>query len=206
MFRTLVVALSLATASAFMGAPVTHRAAKTSSMSMSYEGELGAQRPLGFWDPIGLVENVDQERFDRLRSVELKHGRVSMLAVLGHIVTSSGIRLPGMISNAQGIAFTDIPTGLKAFDKLPAAGFWQIVAFCGFMEILVMRDVTGEGEFPGDFRNGFIDFGWDTFSPEQKLQKRAIELNNGRAAQMGILALMVHEVVQDKPYIFFDLP
>ena len=129
-----------------------------------------------------------------------------MLAVLGHIVTSSGIRLPGMISNAQGIAFTDIPTGLKAFDKLPAAGFWQIVAFCGFMEILVMRDVTGEGEFPGDFRNGFIDFGWDTFSPEQKLQKRAIELNNGRAAQMGILALMVHEVVQDKPYIFFDLP
>ena len=49
MFRTLVVALSLATASAFMGAPVTHRAAKTSSMSMSYEGELGAQRPLGFW-------------------------------------------------------------------------------------------------------------------------------------------------------------
>ena len=40
------------------------------------------------------MENVDQERFDRLRSVELKHGRVSMLAVLGHIVTSNGIRLP----------------------------------------------------------------------------------------------------------------
>mmetsp|Transcript_102632 Transcript_102632/g.294053 ORF Transcript_102632/g.294053 Transcript_102632/m.294053 type:complete len:91 (+) Transcript_102632:244-516(+) len=43
------------------------------------------------------------------------------------------------------------------------------------------------------------------FSPEQKLQKRAIELNNGRAAQMGILALMMHECVDGKPYIFFDL-
>mmetsp|Transcript_102634 Transcript_102634/g.294062 ORF Transcript_102634/g.294062 Transcript_102634/m.294062 type:complete len:206 (+) Transcript_102634:328-945(+) len=205
MFRLVVASLALVGASAFMGAPVGHRAAVKSSMSMSYEAELGAQKPLGFWDPIGLVENVDQERFDRLRSVELKHGRVSMLAVLGHIVTSNGIRLPGMISNSKELAFADVPTGLAAFSKLPAAGFWQIVLFCGALEILVMRDVTGLGEFPGDFRNGFIDFGWDKFSPEQKLQKRAIELNNGRAAQMGILALMMHECVDGKPYIFFDL-
>ena len=30
-------------------------------------------------------------------------------------------------------------------------------------------------------------------SEADKLKKRSIELNNGRAAQMGILALMVHE-------------
>ena len=48
-------------------------------------------------------------------------------------------------------------------------------------------------EFQGDFRNGALDFGWDSFSEETKLQKRGIELNNGRAAQMGILGLMVHE-------------
>jgi hypothetical protein len=29
-----------------------------------------------------------------------------------------------------------------------------------------------------------------------------IELNNGRAAQMGILGLMMHEVVGGKAYIF----
>jgi len=57
----------------------------------------------------------------------------------------------------------------------------------------VMKDVTGEGEFVGDFRNGALDFGWDTFDEETKLSKRAIELNNGRAAMMGILGLMVHE-------------
>ena len=33
----------------------------------------------------------------------------------------------------------------------------------------------------------------DSFSPEEQERKRAIELNQGRAAQMGILALMVHE-------------
>jgi hypothetical protein len=32
-----------------------------------------------------------------------------------------------------------------------------------------------------------------TLAAETKLKKRAIELNQGRAAQMGILALMVHE-------------
>ena len=41
---------------------------------------------------------------------------------------------------------------------------------------------------------GAIDFGWDKFSDEEKLRKRAIELNNGRAAQMGILGLMIHEI------------
>ena len=56
-----------------------------------------------------------------------------------------------------------------------------------------MKDATGENEFVGDFRNGALDFGWDTFDKETKLSKRAVELNNGRAAMMGILGLMVHE-------------
>jgi Chlorophyll A-B binding protein len=55
-----------------------------------------------------------------------------------------------------------------------------------------MQDVTGESTFPGDYRNGF-DFGWDKQSAAWKKNKRAIELNNGRAAQMGILGIMVHE-------------
>ena len=47
----------------------------------------------------------------------------------------------------------------------------------------------------GDLRNNYIDFGWDTFDDATKLRKRTIELNNGRAAMMGILALMVHEQI-----------
>ena len=64
-----------------------------------------------------------------------------------------------------------------------------------------MKDVPGTGnEFVGDFRNGYIDFGWDTFTEEEQLSKRAIELNNGRAAQLGILGLMVHEKIAEIGY------
>jgi len=45
----------------------------------------------------------------------------------------------------------------------------------------------------GYLRNGSLDFGWDTFDAETKITKRAVELNNGRAAMLGILGLMVHE-------------
>ena len=59
-----------------------------------------------------------------------------------------------------------------------------------------MRDVPDAGnEFPGDFRNGYLDYGWDTFSDEEKAFKRGVELNNGRAAMCGILGLMVHEEI-----------
>jgi hypothetical protein len=40
--------------------------------------------------------------------------------------------------------------------------------------------------------------GWDE---ETLNKKKAIELNNGRAAQMGILGLMVHEKLNNDPYI-----
>ena len=59
-----------------------------------------------------------------------------------------------------------------------------------------MRDIEGTGnEFVGDFRNGYIDFGWDEFDEEEKLFKRGVELINGRAAMLGILGLMVHEEI-----------
>lgn len=114
-----------------------------------------------------------------------------MLAVTGYLVTKAGIRLPGEIGS--GKMFSDIPSGFPALSEMPAAGLGQILLFIFFMEVGVMTDVTGNAEFIGDFRNGAIDFGWDKYDEATKLKKRSIELNNGRAAQMGILGLMVHE-------------
>jgi len=188
--KTTIAASLIASAAAF--APAAQTASKSSLNA--FEDALGAQAPLGFFDPLGLLDGVGQERFDRLRTVELKHGRISQLAVLGHIVTTAGVRLPGDI-DYHGTSFESIPTGLGAIDAVPKSGIIQMILFVGFLELFVMKDVTGEAEFPGDFRNGFIDFGWDSFDEETKLKKRAIELNNGRAAQMGILALMVHEML-----------
>jgi hypothetical protein len=38
---------------------------------MEFETEIGAQPPLGFWDPLGLLKDADQARFDRLRYVSI---------------------------------------------------------------------------------------------------------------------------------------
>jgi len=192
-------------ASAGYAAAFTTPASKVSSTSLkaSFEGELGAQDPLGFWDPLNFCYGVEQERFDRLRAVELKHGRIAMLAITGHLWTTSGHHLPGNIDYA-GTSFESIKTGIAGLSQIPTAGILQIVAFIGFLELKVMKDVTGKAEFEGDFRNGF-DFGWDKFSDEEKLEKRAIELNNGRAAQMGILGLMVHEMMSGDAYVINSL-
>ena len=183
-----VLASLLASAAAF--APASQHAS-SSALNNAFEDELGAQAPLGFFDPLGLVADGDQEKFDRLRYVELKHGRISMLAVVGYLVTAAGIRLPGDI-DYSGTAFSDIGSGWEGSQAVPVAGALQVFAFVGFLELAVMKDITG-GEFPGDFRNDALDYGWDTFDAETKMQKRAIELNQGRAAQMGMLALMVHD-------------
>jgi len=169
--------------------------ADTSALTLNaanFEGELGVQAPLGLFDPLGLLDTADQEKFDRLRYTEVKHGRICMLAFLGNIITRAGLHLPGSIDKA-GDSFDSVPNGWAAVQAIPGEGVFQIVIFVGFLEIAVMKDVTGTAEFPGDFRNGALDFGWDTFSEEEKLFKRGVELNNGRAAMLGILGLMVHE-------------
>merc|ERR1740138_1974315 len=202
MIRAVVLALAMASAAAF--APVKAPLGRTSVVTKAFETEIGAQQPLGFWDPLGLLENADQDRFDRLREVELKHGRVSMLAVLGHITTTAGVRLPGGI-DLHGTSFSDIPSGFAGLAAVPSFGLVQMFFTVGFLELFVMKDVTGEAEFVGDFRNGALDFGWDSLSEEDQIRKRGIELNNGRAAQMGILGLMVHEGLDNNPYVINDL-
>ena len=185
--KTAIFASLLASAAAFAPAK---QAAKSTALN-AFENELGAQPPLGFFDPLGLVADGDQEKFDRLRYVEIKHGRICMLGVVGYLVNAAGIYLPGDIA-LDGTKFSDLGYGWAASTKVPVAGALQVLAFVGFLEVAVMKDITG-GEFPGDFRNDYIDFGWDSFDEETKLQKRAVELNQGRAAQMGMLALMVHD-------------
>ena len=181
--------LAAAAGSAAAFAPA-QKAASSTSLS-AFEDEVGSQAPLGFFDPLGLVADGDTDKFERLRYVEIKHGRIAQLAFLGRTVTQAGIRLPGDI-DYSGTSFESIPAGFGALSAIPQAGLIQMVAFVGFLELFVMKDITG-GEFVGDFRNESLDFGWDTFDEETKLQKRGVELNNGRAAMMGILGLMVHE-------------
>ena len=191
MLRLIVVLTSLLSITAF--SPMA-RVSHSSSLKMGFESEIGAQPPLGFWDPLNLLKDADQARFDRLRYVEVKHGRISMLAILGHLVTTAGYRLPGNIS--YDLKFAQIPTGLKALEVIPFAGICQIIAFIGLIELGFnsRQEEIEEAQFEAS--------GWDeaTFA-----KKKAIELNNGRAAQMGILGLMVHEKLNNDPYVINSL-
>jgi hypothetical protein len=56
---------------------------KLCSQIANFDSEHGAQAPFSFFDPLGLIADGDQAKFDHLRYVEIKHGRISMLAVAG---------------------------------------------------------------------------------------------------------------------------
>eukprot|EP00586_Coscinodiscus_wailesii_P003822 CAMPEP_0172481504 /NCGR_PEP_ID=MMETSP1066-20121228/7403_1 /TAXON_ID=671091 /ORGANISM="Coscinodiscus wailesii, Strain CCMP2513" /LENGTH=76 /DNA_ID=CAMNT_0013243859 /DNA_START=130 /DNA_END=357 /DNA_ORIENTATION=+ len=75
--KLLIAATLAASAAAFAPAGMK---ASSSALKMAFESELGVQPPLGFFDPLGLLNDADQERFDRLRYVEVKHGRICQLA------------------------------------------------------------------------------------------------------------------------------
>ena len=174
----------MATAAAF--APASQKATVTSlAVQSDYAGAIGTQAPLGLWDPLNILDNCSQSKFDRLRAVEIKHGRVAMLGVVGYLTTYAGVRWPGL---------EDVPAGFAAWKALPEEVYGQMVLAWIFME-QANRDQTGNADFDGDFRNGYIDFGWDSQSEEWKKNKRTIELNQGRAAQMGLLGLMVHDAM-----------
>jgi hypothetical protein len=182
MFKFVLAAL-LASAAAF--AP-SAKVATSSALKMGFEDALGAQPPLGFWDPLGLLADADQERFDRLRYVETKHGRISMLAILGHIVTTAGARVP--------LGPNEVKTGLAVFDTCPTAGLAFTFATIGAIEL-------GFASCKDDLE-AYCESNYPDFTVERR---KAVELNNGRAAQMGILALMVHEKLDNNPYIINSL-
>mmetsp|Transcript_41443 Transcript_41443/g.46275 ORF Transcript_41443/g.46275 Transcript_41443/m.46275 type:complete len:208 (-) Transcript_41443:102-725(-) len=182
----------VASAAAFAPTNVQQKTSTSSSLqSVDFNKEVGAQMPLGFWDPMGMVGAGDQSRFDRLREVEVKHGRISMLAVVGYLTTYAGVRLEGMEEMPTG--FAALSSSAWASNPVAKNQIYGTVLFIGLLELLVMKDHLGRAEHPGDYRNGGFDLGWDNFDDKTKLRKRSIELNNGRAAQMGILGLMVHE-------------
>lgn len=113
------------------------------------------------------------------------------MGVVGYLTTYAGIRLPGDISY-DGTKFSDIPSGWAGSTAVPVAGALQVLAFCGLLELAVWKQ--DENSFPGDFSASSVPVGWvGDYSDDEKTELRAKELNQGRAAQMGMLGLMVHD-------------
>lgn len=156
---------------------------------MSFEDELGVLPPVGYWDPLGLAADGNKEVFDRRRAVELKHGRVAMLAVVGYLVQEIA-RFPGAI-DLDGTTFSSIPNGVGAITAIPAFGWFQIAASIGYWEIFGWQQKE-DGPI-GDFGTGY--FG-RSLEGEEKAEKLTKELQNGRLAMLGIMELLTHDVAR----------
>merc|ERR1711988_114023 len=122
----------------------------TASPLRAFENESGVQDPVGFWDPAGFTADGNAENFARRRQTELKHGRVSMLATMGDITPEIAGKFPGYLSPSAGLRFADIPNGLAAISKVPAAGWAQILAYGAFCE-LSQDQSAGTSAASGDF-------------------------------------------------------
>jgi len=160
----------------------------TASPLRAFENELGVQDPVGFWDPVGFTSDGDVTAFRRRRTVELKHGRISMLATMGYITPELTGKFPGYISNSLSLKFADIPTGLSAIAKVPALGWAQVVAYCGFCELSAGSDDWKTGT-PGDY--GFKVLTSD--DPAEKEKKLAAEVANGRLAMVAIIGMFFQD-------------
>ena len=99
-------------------------------------------------------------------------------------------KLPGYLSPSAGLKFADVPNGLAAISKVPAAGWGQILAYMAFCE--VSQDQSpGTPAAAGDF--GFKVL--TSSDPEEKTKKLSAELANGRLAMMAIIGMFFQEII-----------
>jgi len=161
-----------------------------SPLRQAFENELGVQAPVGFFDPVGFTKDGDEFSFKRRRSVEIKHGRICMLATMGYITPEITGKFPGVLSPTENLKFADIPNGLAAISKVPFTGWIQIIAYAGFTEV--------KAGYDADVKNTPGDMGWKppllaTDDPETKTRRLNAELANGRLAMMAIIGMFFQD-------------
>merc|ERR1719174_3156257 len=177
-----VVALALIESADAFQAPAV-RAARASNMAVSMfsEGDIGVLPPLGVYDPLGLIETRDMDRY---AIMEIKHGRAAMLGFLHVVFIEAGIRIPTEECAAA-------PAGLLAsLEAVPTAGWLQIMLTMCMIEtghFISKSDTAGyAGVNPTDETGDIAGIPWVRYDdPETKTFKLNAERQNGRAAMLG---------------------
>lgn len=189
MIRATILLASLLSVAAF--APAS-RSVKISSLSMGIENFIGAPSSKeitgGFFDPLGLSVDKDDETLFWYRSAELKHGRVAMLATLGIVVQGTGSLIPGF-----PIQDTNAFTAIKNCYYNNPAALVQIILSIAAVEVL-----CASLEYKGIERPG--DFGWDPLNIRPKDEgalddMQTKELKNGRLAMLSVAGMAYQSYV-----------
>lgn len=144
------------------------------------------------FDPLGLAETFDPKW---LRESEIKHGRVSMLAISGWLFQSAGFHLPGEAYETSN--------PIDAFFAVGPSPILQIILGVGAMEWynhngkMTMEDMHEDssrevGEFSAPI------YGAKTLakkSPEHVADMKLKELQNGRLAMLAIGGAVHHQII-----------
>merc|ERR1719210_245685 len=115
-----------------------------------------------------------------------------MLACMGYMTPEITGKFPGYLSPSADLKFADIPNGLAAVSKVPAAGWLQILAYGGYCELSKEEAAPGSG-----------DYGFKVLSssdPEVKKNKLNAELANGRLAMMAIIGMFFQDGLTGSPW------
>jgi len=153
----------------------------------------GITDPLGFFDPAGFTEGASEGKIRFYREVELKHGRVGMLAALGFLVGEQFHPLWG--------GAIDAPSYL-AFQQTPLQTFWPAVVFAiAIPEVFsVFSFNTPFGSEPWTVRSdheagnlGFDPAGLKPTKDAELLAMQNAELNNGRLAMIAAAGMIFQE-------------
>jgi len=161
----------------------------------------GISAPLGFFDPAGFCDGTNKEgaasegKIRFYREVEVKHGRIAMLAALGFPLAEQFHPLFG--------GNIDVPSYI-AFQQTPLQTFWPAVVF-GIAVIEVFSifpafenpNVEGwaikSSHVAGDY--GFDPLGLKPTEPAALAEMQTKEINNGRLAMIAIAGMVMQELV-----------
>jgi len=190
--------LSLFASTTAYQAPLAARSVSAVQMSAITPGDIGTTKPLGVYDPLGLMTK-NPEKYRRFQEMEIKHGRLAMAACAHVFVVGAGYKFPGYISylSFPPLKFEDIPASpIGSWETLPQAGWAQIVCLIAIIDnSLFAQDPNLP---PGDVVGDKIP--WVRYSdPAVKEFKLNAERNNGRAAMMGIIGMLIHESLTGNP-------
>merc|ERR1719379_3234052 len=149
--------------------------------------------------------NKMPDKYRRWQEMEIKHGRFAMAACLHVFVTEAGFRWPGYLSLAEDIKFSDMPGGtIASWAALPNLAWAQIVLIVAlFDNSVAAQDPTKE---PGDVGGPLWVRYEDRPGQSGKEFKLNAERNNGRAAMMGILGMIIHEGLTGNPLFPISVP
>mmetsp|Transcript_6716 Transcript_6716/g.11289 ORF Transcript_6716/g.11289 Transcript_6716/m.11289 type:complete len:196 (-) Transcript_6716:1717-2304(-) len=186
MFRSIIVAVVLSAVVAFT---VPQNVVKSSALQAKSKALPFLESPpaldgsligdMGF-DPLGFTENVSTLGY--MRSAELKHGRVAMLATVGFLVQQ------------VFTVVSDQHDPIKATFELGYGPNLQVLSFIGCIELATWdKTFTSDAASAGDF--GFDPMNMSKGKTEAQMNTLKLkEIKNGRLAMIGIIGMLAQNI------------